>query len=266
MRRIHLFEFTDLSWYPQTFRRIQTDYLQFVATRSSAQKNLVPLLIQGLQVANTTEIVDLCSGGSGPWLILQKQLAQAGYPVKILLTDKYPDSQAVQKWGNGFGGEIAYLPEPIDALQVPPCLKGMRTLFEGFHHFKPDQAQAIICNAVENRAPIGIFEMSLKPPYGLPFLLFAPVMTILAYFVLTPFIRPLTWSRLLWTYLIPVVPLITCWDGIISLLRVYSQQDLQKLTGSLSCKKYIWKIGKVSTGTPVFEYSYLVGFPTPLPA
>ncbi|MBN1877491.1 MAG: hypothetical protein JXA33_24930 [Anaerolineae bacterium] len=31
MKRIHLFEFTDLPWYPPTFRRIQTDYLRFVA-------------------------------------------------------------------------------------------------------------------------------------------------------------------------------------------------------------------------------------------
>jgi hypothetical protein len=49
MKRVHLFEFTDLPWYPQTFQRIQTDYLQFVATRGSGHKNLVPLLIKGLQ-------------------------------------------------------------------------------------------------------------------------------------------------------------------------------------------------------------------------
>ena len=35
MKRIQMFEFTDLSWYPQLFRRIQTDYLQFAATLGS---------------------------------------------------------------------------------------------------------------------------------------------------------------------------------------------------------------------------------------
>ena len=35
MHRIHLFEFTDLPWYPDVFRRIQTDYLQFVVGLAS---------------------------------------------------------------------------------------------------------------------------------------------------------------------------------------------------------------------------------------
>ncbi len=44
MKRIHLFEFTDQPWYPQTFRQIQTDYLQFATTLGTGHKNLVPLL------------------------------------------------------------------------------------------------------------------------------------------------------------------------------------------------------------------------------
>ncbi len=90
MRRLHLFEFTDLPWYPQAFRRIQTDYLQFVATRGTGQAGLVPLLVKAMQHAGTTEIVDLCSGGAGPWRRLQPQLAEAGWPVQVKLTDKYP--------------------------------------------------------------------------------------------------------------------------------------------------------------------------------
>jgi len=43
MKRIHLFEFTDLPWYPDVFRRIQTDYLQFVASLGSGHKHLIPL-------------------------------------------------------------------------------------------------------------------------------------------------------------------------------------------------------------------------------
>lgn len=53
MRRIHLFEFMDLSWYPQTFRRIQTDYLQFAATLGSGHKYLIPLFKRVLDHAQT---------------------------------------------------------------------------------------------------------------------------------------------------------------------------------------------------------------------
>ena len=261
MRRIHLFEFTDLPWYPQTFRRIQTDYLQFVATLGSGHKNLIPLFTKAMQHAGTTEIVDLCSGGTGPWMRLQEQFKQAGLSVSVKLTDKYPNPEVVQKWAEAARQGIEYLAEPVDATKVPPHLKGMRTLFEGFHHFRFEQAQSILQDAVEKRVAIGIFEASLKPPLGLFLLLLAPLMTLVSYLLMTPFITPRTLSRFFWTYLVPVVPLATCWDGIISLLRVYSPQDLKELTVPLECEGYIWEIGQASTGTPIFVFTYLLGYP-----
>jgi hypothetical protein len=261
MRRIHLFEFTDLSWYPQIFRRIQTDYLQFVATLGSGHKNLIPLFTKAMQHAGTTEIVDLCSGGTGPWMRLQEQFKQAGLFVSIKLTDKYPNPEAVQKWAEASRQGIEYLAEPVDAMKVPHHLKGMRTLFEGFHHFRPEQAKSILQDAVEKKVAIGIFEASLKPPLGLFLLLLAPLMTLVSYLLITPFITPRTLSRFFWTYLVPIVPLVTCWDGVISLLRVYSLQDLKELTDPLQCKDYIWEIGQASTGTPLFVFTYLLGYP-----
>jgi hypothetical protein len=240
---------------------MQTDYLQFVATRGSAHKNLVPLFTKALGSARTREILDLCSGGTGPWLRLREELKQAGFEVTIHLTDKYPNPKAVQKWAQAAPEGIKYLTEPVDATKVPPHLTGMRTLFEGFHHFKPEQARSILQDAIEKKVAIGIFEASLRPPLGIPLLLLSPLMTLVGYLLLTPFIRPRTFSRFLWTYLLPIVPLATCWDGIISLLRVYSLPELKKLTDPLQHQDYIWESGRVSTGTPIFEYTYLLGYP-----
>lgn len=261
MKRIQLFEFTDLSWYPRLFRRMQTDYLQFVSSLGAGHKNLIPLFARAMQHAGTSNIVDLCSGGAGPWVHLQEQLDQVGLPVRVLLTDKYPHPEAVQKLTGPPRQRIEYYPEPVDALNVPPELKGMRTLFEGFHHFRPAQARLILQNAAESKAAIGIFEASLMPPFGLILFLLAPLTTLLSYFFLTPFIKPRTLSRFLWTYLIPIVPLATCWDGIISFLRGYSPTALKELTDSLEPNDFIWEIGQASTGTPVFVFTYLVGYP-----
>jgi hypothetical protein len=262
MKRIHLFEFTDMPWYPQVFRRIQTDYLQFVATFNPGYKNLVPLIRKAMQQAKTSEIVDLCSGGTGPWMRLQEEFKRAGMHVTIKLTDKYPNPDAIQKWSETSLPGIEYLAESVDATKVPSNLKGMRTLFEGFHHFQPGQAKGILADAVEKRVAIGIFEASLKPPLGIFFLLISPLLTVIAYILMTPFIRPLSWWRLLWTYLIPIVPLTTSWDGIVSFLRVYSFEELKGLTDSLQKKAYTWEIGRASTGTPIFEFTYLLGYPT----
>jgi hypothetical protein len=261
MPRIHLFEFTDQTWYPPVFRRIQTDYLQFVTTRGAGHQNLIPLFARALQHASTDRIVDLCSGGTGPWLRLHDQLEQAGLPVKVTLTDKYPHPDSLRKWSASPQAGIEYLSESVDAMSVPANLTGMRTMFEGFHHFKPEQARLILQDAVEKRVAMGIFEASLKPPQAPIIFLLSPLMTLLGYIFATPFIRPLTWSRFLWTYLLPVVPLATCWDGMISFLRVYSQKELKDLTSSLQGKDYTWEIGEVSTGTPLFVFTYLLGYP-----
>jgi hypothetical protein len=261
MPRLHLFKFTDQTWYPAAFRRIQTDYLQFVVTRGAGHQNLVPLIEKALQHSGLMEIVDLCSGGSGPWVRLQGQLKQAGLPVKVTLTDKYPDPAAIQKWSETSQEGIEYLPEPVDAMCVPSFLKGMRTMFEGFHHFKPEQARLILQDAVEKRVAIGIFEASLKPPQGPIIFVLSPLMTLLGYLFVTPLIQPRTWSRFLWTYLLPVVPLATCWDGLVSFLRVYSQKDLKELIKAFPDKDYIWEMGQASTGTPLFVFTYLLGYP-----
>jgi hypothetical protein len=259
MKRVHLFEFTDQPWYPQVFRRIQTDYLQFVTTRGAGHQNLIPLFAKALQQSETLEIVDLCSGGTGPWMRLAAQLKQAGLNVKVILTDKYPNPEAVKKWVSQEG--IEYRAEPVDAMNVPSHLNGMRTMFEGFHHFKAEQAQQILKDALEKHVSIGIFEASLKPPQGPVIFALSPLMTLLGYLFATPFIQPHTWSRFLWTYLLPIVPLATCWDGLVSFLRVYSQNDLKALIQPLQSEGYKWEIGQASTGTPLFVFTYLLGYP-----
>jgi hypothetical protein len=248
MTRIHLFEFTDLSWYPDVFRRVQTDYLQFAASMGTGHKYLVPLFRKALAHARTNRIVDLCSGGSGPWLHLVDQLAEAGLDVSVTLTDLYPHPVSVRVTGP----RVSYLTEPVDATNVPAALTGMRTLFEGFHHFKPEQATDILRDAAKKGEPIGIFEASLTPPIGPLLLVLSPLITLLTYLLVTPFIRPVTLPRLVFTYLLPVVPLATCWDGVVSMLRGYSPDELRALAASVDVEGYVWEAGKASTGTGVF--------------
>src|SRR2546425_11759383 len=85
------------------------------------------------------------------------------------------------------------------------------------------QARAILADAVHNRQGIGVFEATQRRALALLLMLLAPLMML----VVTPFIRPFRWSRLLWTYLIPLVPLVTLFDGLVSCLRTYSVQELR---------------------------------------
>jgi hypothetical protein len=78
-------------------------------------------------------------------------------------------------------------------------------------------------------------------------------------FLHTPRIRPFRWSRLLWTYLIPIIPLVLLFDGVVSCLRTYRPQELREIVDKLSCSQYRWEIGELAgRRAPV---TYLIGCP-----
>ena len=59
--------------------------------------------------------------------------------------------------------------------------------------------------------------------------------------ILTPRMRPLRWSRLVLTYLIPLIPLVVWWDGIVSCFRTRTPQELLALT--IGFPQYEWTAG-----------------------
>lgn len=253
MKRHHLFEFEDFPWFPQSIRDCMTDYLQFMFSRMDLYAPVVDILNRYLKETGCNRIVDLCSGGAGPIIDLQKNLAPR---VSVLLTDKFPNLPKFKLIHEKSGGAITYLDTSVDATQLPKTLRGFRTLFTAFHHFKPETAQAILADAVNNQMPIGVFELTeRKWP---TFLRLLPLPVLVA--VMTPFIRPFTWKRLLWTYLLPVVPLVILWDGLVSVARTYSPRDLEKMTEKLR-DGYRWDIGTRKTSLTM-TITYLVGYPS----
>jgi hypothetical protein len=78
--------------------------------------------------------------------------------------------------------------------------------------------------------------------------------------VCTPFMRPFRWRRLMWTYLVPVVPLVAGWDGLVSNLRSYTRDELLELADGASCDDYRWRVGRVRS-LGLSGVTYLVGWP-----
>ena len=79
-------------------------------------------------------------------------------------------------------------------------------------------------------------------------------------FLVTPFIRPFRFSRLFFTYLVPLIPLGIIWDGTVSLLRIYTPELLQRMVQDIDSPNYIWRTGKDGT-RPGKHVIYLIGYP-----
>lgn len=256
MKRVHLLEIMDQSWCPGIIRDGATDYLEHIVALTDGYASIRPLLIESLVRTGTTRVLDLCSGGGGPWVGLEGPLAERVPDVEILLTDLYGNANVKGRTAKSPASRLRAHPEPVDALKIPAGLNGFRTFFASFHHFRLEQARSILRSAVESRSGIGIFEATKRSPQALAFMLIVP----LAVLLVTPTIRPFSLARLFWTYLIPLIPLVVGFDGFVSCLRTYSVTELKAFTDELPDDGYVWEIGeaKAGKGLPV---TYLIGYP-----
>lgn len=258
MRRLQWIEIHDQSWFPDLLRDFVTDTLQIIWNFFNFYEPIVPRLRYALQEAGTHRILDLCSGGGGPWLGLVHDFEdKERFPLDICLTDRFPNPGAFEHAKNLPHSGVVFHASPVDATCVPAGLEGFRTLFTSFHHFPPREARAILQDAVECRQGVGIFEVPKRDWLTIVLVLFMPIMA----FVLVPLIRPFRWSRLLWTYLIPVVLFVVWFDGVISCLRSYTPRELRALTRGLSQDGYRWEAGEERKGAMPVTVTYLIGYP-----
>ncbi|SEQ96584.1 hypothetical protein SAMN04244573_02620 [Azotobacter beijerinckii] len=260
MDRIHLFEWEDQEWFPELFRDFITDHLAFYMGR--AYRAVVPQLAEAMKSTEQTSIVDLCSGGGGPIPALLPAIAQeAGRPVSATLTDLYPNASAVERINVQVDGAVRYRAESTNAMNCPESLRGFRTIFTGFHHFRPESAKRILADAVRRKAPIAVFEAQERSLWRI---LTVPILLLLGSLIFTPFVGRLTFKRFFFTYVIPLAPFFIAFDGVVSCFRTYTPKELEQLTEGLDRDSYRWETGRYWTSDLLigpYRITYLIGTP-----
>lgn len=255
MRRLPLFEIEDEPWCPPAVRRCVTGYLRLVARLTRQVRPVVPAVADLLRRSREDSILDLCSGSGGVAADLAALLASSGVEARVVLTDLYPDVEAFAEVARTSGGRVGFRAEPLDATTVPPELAGARTMFNAFHHFEPDDARRILRDAAEAGRPIAVVEFVERSAFTLAGVLFSPILMML----LAPFVRPLRTDSLVFTYLVPVAPLVVLWDGLASWLRVYSPAELRAMAGDIDVPGYAFEVGHWRVGPT--RVTYVTGCP-----
>lgn len=265
MQRLHLFELEDLAWVPRAVRDGGTDLLDLMFARTGFYRPLVPKLVALVEATGERRLVDLCSGGGGGALAMRSLLREQGHAeLELDLTDRYPSAAAGARVAELGEATVHWHAEPVDAFHVPETLAGIRTMYSALHHFRPHDVQRLIEAAVADGVPLAFFDVAAPPPWRKLPLVIVPLLAVVnvaalvvVALLLVPWVRPFRWSRLLLTYVVPAIPLLFAWDGMVSALRAYTPEELLALAhAGRGSERYTWEASRAGRG------ACLIGRPT----
>lgn len=221
---MRLFEFEDQKWFPRAFRQWQMDYIRFAVDLLNPYRSVEAPWKEG---RTPKTWMDLASGTGGPVPQLQRRWLKNADACRVIRTDRFPSDE-----------EVEFLDLRSDAF--PPA--DFYTLFNAFHHFTPEEQKDIMAKMSSGTHAL------IAEPLSRSVFTFVGIflLTGLLHWILAPFVRPWSWRRLLWTYPIPVMPVVTCWDGLVSVLRALRQKELEALARQASTSRFHWSVDSVS--------------------
>jgi hypothetical protein len=240
--RLQLFEFNDLSAVPAALRDTIVESLSRALRWGRMLEGLVPPLRRFLDDAGSSEILDLCAGAGGPATILAEELERAGAnDTRIVLTDLFPRVEDWEHARAAYPAVIDFVAEPVDATAIPPALGDgrVRTVINAFHHFPPALAEAILRDAVASSDGIFVSEAFDRNPLG--FLPFAPA-GLAALLAAPLFTRRDRAAKALLTWLSPIAFLAGTWDGLVSTMRIYREEDIRRMVAPFG-SHWRWEFG-----------------------
>lgn len=242
MKRIHLFEFEDFSWFPHWLRIRLTRLINVMHDLMKTEEDIANILKPIIEDTQTTQIIDLCSGSGGPMPSVLDKLVYGHEMDKLslTLTDLYPDMVSAKKFQPI--KNISYYTKSVNVTEQNPNLRGLRTMICSFHHMKPEAAKSILKAAEAEQKPIFIYEISDNSTPKYLWWLALPINFIMCFFI-TPMVRPMTWQQLFFTYIIPIIPIFFAWDGAVSNARTYTLKDIDILLENLGSDQYKWTSG-----------------------
>lgn len=263
MRRVQLFEFEDFDWFPAIFRSTMTKIIVVLHKLLGTKEVVGNLLVEIHKKRNFEQIVDLGSGSGGAMPLVQDFLqTEKKLEVKMLLTDLHPNKELVREF-NSNQSTIKYHPKSINAQDLKNTPEGIKTMMNSFHHMPPSVARQILKTAQKNQQTILIYEMGENMIPLVVWWLLLPIslpLVALMAILLVPFVKPLKFTDLLFTWFIPVIPLFYAWDGQASGPRTYTFNDIQELLPEKD-EHYSWKVKHALKPNGKKVGYYIIGVP-----
>jgi hypothetical protein len=201
-------ELEDYDWFPDVLRRQQTSFIGWMVQLFRVYRDIPLLMNQHLKSSALQHITDMGSGSGGP----VPQLS--GHPLfkdsRFVLTDLYPHSNI------SLPESCHYLNDPVDARVCEAAPGSTITFFNTLHHFSLEEQKGIITRQLSRGHSLLVAEILTPDLWCTLRIMLA---TTLGQVLFAPFVKPFQWSRLLFTWIVPVNLITVTWDGLISVWK-----------------------------------------------
>ena len=268
MKRLELFEFEDFDWLPDVIRTGVTNLIKVLHSLMGTTDVLADVITECQKKINFNQIIDLGSGSGGPMINVIDKInkdKEIEKPIELMLSDKNPNTKIVKRINELELPNVKYLRNSVDALEIKNLPNGLKTMIASFHHMSPNIAKKILLYAEDSKEPFLIYELAennipfivwcLLLPISLPILIFMSL-------ILTLFVRPLTIKQIVFTYIIPVIPIVYAWDGQASIMRTYTFEDIKTLIGKRKNSAYTWEMCQAKKKNGKKAGYYILGYST----
>ncbi|MEM7372297.1 MAG: hypothetical protein AAF587_27005 [Bacteroidota bacterium] len=227
MKRKQVPQLINQGWFPKHLKQLMFEFMSWFVSKVHAAKPFMPVIEQGLQHTSNHHLINID-----------------------------------RKMGAGIETLIPHLPESVTVENIPLSEmqteeEGLYTMINSFHQFAPAEARTFLSQIARKKHPLAILEGNNDSLWQLVGMTIILPMTIL---LTAPIVRPFRPSRLLFTYLIPILPIASLLDGFLALFKLYAPKDLDQLVSTIQVPGYMWESGKRDNGRGG-KIMYLLGYP-----
>lgn len=266
LKRLELFEFEDFNGLPKVIRTGVTNLIAVLHKKMGTAEVLAALVHEVFNKFHFTQIIDLGSGSGGPMpdVIQTLKNQSATINLRLLLSDTNPHPDVVKRINEQELDYMKYHVDAIDARKLENLPDGLLTMVASFHHMDPQTAKTILKGAQEEGRAILIYEIAKNNVPILLWWLLLPmslIILILMTWIMTPFVRPLTFKQIFFTYVIPIIPLVYAWDGQASLMRTYTFEDINALLADFKSDDYCWEVNDAKNAQGKNQGYFIMGYP-----
>ncbi len=240
--RFQAFEFGDQPWLTGVWREAYLDGLDFVFRVFGVYGRMHEPFRAWAAAAGNDHVLDLGSGSGAPVQTMLANAAKEGRSLpRVSLSDLKPDIRSYAALKAAHPGRIDYVDGPCDAASAQFRGAGLVSICTAFHHFPPPLARKILANAAAHSDGLFIAEVMKRDWLSL----IASIPCLLPLMLASFFSARPSFKKILITTVFPIIPLMIVFDGTVSALRGYRNEEILAMVPEAQRRGWHWTHGEL---------------------